>query len=125
MVEIDSTVEHPRQRLRFITDKQKAALSGVATEDINDTLALANQGQVAGYLQLPRETTPLPIELRLAAEDRGSLSDSRRLQVKGRPGIVQQSSPQGLDSAARPLVSIGELGSLNSSGPTRRFTART
>jgi len=110
VVEIDSTVEHARQRLRFITDKQKAALSGVATEDINDTLAMANQGQVAGYLQLPRETTPLPIELRLAREDRSSLSDFRRLRVKGRPGIVLQSSPQGLDSAAQPLVSIGELG---------------
>jgi len=110
VVEIDSTVEHPKQRMRFITDKQKAALSGVATEDINNTLAMANQGQVAGYLQLPRETTPLPIELRLANDDRGSLSDFRRLQVKGRPGIVQQSTPQGLDSSARPMVSIGELG---------------
>ncbi len=110
VVEVDSTVEHEQQRLRFVTDKQKAALSGVATLDINDTLALANQGLVAGYLQLPREATPLPIELRLAARDRGSLSDFRRLRVKGRAGITQQSSPQGLDSAARPLVSIGELG---------------
>ena len=111
VVEVDSTVEQAQQRLRFITDKQKAALSGVATEDINDTLALANQGQVAGFLQLPRETTPLPIVLRLASEDRSSLTDFRRLRVKGRPGIVQLSSPQGLESAARPLVSIGELGS--------------
>jgi multidrug efflux pump subunit AcrB len=110
VVEIDSTVEHPQQRLRFVTDKQKAALSGVATEDISDTLSLANEGRTAGYLQLERETTPLPIELRLATEDRASLSDFRRLKVKGRPGIVQESSPQGLDSAARPLISIGELG---------------
>jgi multidrug efflux pump subunit AcrB len=110
VVEVDSTVEHAQRRMRFVTDKQKAALSGVATEDINQTLALANQGQVAAYLQLPRETLPLPIELRLAAADRGSLSDFNRLKVKGRPDIVQQSSPQGLDSAARPLVSIGELG---------------
>jgi multidrug efflux pump subunit AcrB len=110
VVEVDSTVEHPQQRLRFVTDKQKAALSGVATEDINDTLTLANEGRTAGYLQLERETTPLPIELRLAPEDRASLSDFRRLKVKGRPGIVQESSPQGLDSAARPLISIGELG---------------
>jgi multidrug efflux pump subunit AcrB len=110
VVEIDSTVEHRQQRLRFITDKQKAALSGVATEDINLTLALANQGQTAGYLQLPRETRPLPIELRLAVSDRSSLNDFNRLRVKGRAGIVQESSPQGLDMAPSPLVSIGELG---------------
>jgi multidrug efflux pump subunit AcrB len=110
VVEVDSTVEHPHQRLRFITDKQKAALSGVATEDIGATLALANRGQTAGYMQAPRETRPLPIELRLATEERASLSDFNRLRVKGRAGIVQKSTPQGLDIAAQPLVSIGELG---------------
>ena len=110
VVEVDSTVEHPQQRLRFIVDKQKAALSGVSTEDINDTLALANDGLKAGYMQLPRETRPLPIELRLAVQDRAYLSDFNRLRVKGRAGIVQQSTPQGLETAAQPLASIGELG---------------
>ena len=110
VVEIDSTIEHPQQRIRFVTDKQKAALSGVSTEDINETLSIANRGGFAGYMQLPQETTPLPIELRLAINDRTSLSDFRRLKVKGRPGIVQESSAQGLEAAAQPLVSIGELG---------------
>ncbi len=110
VAEIDSTVEHPQQRIRFVTDKQKAALSGVSTEDIDETLSIANLGGFAGYMQLPRETTPLPIELRLAIKDRTSLSDFRRLRVKGRPGIVQESSTQGLESAPQPLVSIGELG---------------
>ncbi|MGK2927072.1 MAG: efflux RND transporter permease subunit [Lysobacterales bacterium] len=110
VVEVDSTVEDPQQRLRFITDKQKAALSGVATEDINLTLALANQGLVAGYLQAPQETRPLPIELRLAESERAALADFNRLRIKGRPGIVLQSTPQGLDTAPQPLVSLGELG---------------
>ncbi len=110
VVEIDSTVEADQQRWRFITDKQKAALSGIATEDINNTLAMANAGYQVGYLQLPTETRPLPIELRLAPEDRVSENDFLRLQVKGRPGIVQLSSAQGLDSAPQPLVPLGELG---------------
>ena len=110
VVEVDSTVEYPQQRLRFIADKQKAALSGISTEDINATLALANDGAKAGYMQLPRETRPLPIELRLAIDERASLSDFNRLRIKGRAGIVQQSTAQGLETAAQPLVSIGELG---------------
>lgn len=110
VVEVDSTVEHPQQRLRFIADKQKAALSGIATEDINATLALANAGMTAGYLQLPRETRPLPIELRLAVDERASLNDFNRLRIKGRAGITQQLTPQGLETAAQPLVSLGELG---------------
>jgi len=110
VVEIDSTVEDPRRRLRFITDKPKAALSGIATEDINLTLALANSGHIAGYLQEPGETRPLPIELRLPTPERGTLSDFNRLRIKGRPGIAQLTTPQGLESAAQPLVALGELG---------------
>ena len=110
VVEIDSTILAPQQRWRFITDKQKAALSGVATDDINNTLLMANRGYLAGYLQIPRESVPLPIEMRLAPWERVSMNDFERLQVKGRAGIVQQSSPQGLDTAPQPLVAIGELG---------------
>ena len=110
VTEVDSTVEHTQQRLRFVTDKSKAALSGVSTQDISETLALANRGQVAGYLQLPREATPLPIELRLSENERSSTSDFLRLSVKGRQGIVELSTPQGLETAARPLVPLGELG---------------
>ncbi len=110
VVEIDSTIQAPQQRWRFITDKQKAALSGVATDDINNTLLMANRGYRAGILQLPRESVPLPIEMRLAPSERVSINDFERLQVKGRPGIVLQSSAQGLDTAPQPLVAIGELG---------------
>jgi len=53
---------------------------------------------------------PLPIEIRLAPTERVSVNDYMRLQVKGRPGVVQQSSAQGLDTAPQPLVAIGELG---------------
>jgi len=111
VVEVDSTVEDPQQRLRFIADKQKAALSGIATEDINATVSLANQGLVAGYLQVPRESSPLPIKLRLPLQERASINDFKRLRVKARPGIVQETTDQGLDSSAQPLVSLGELGS--------------
>ncbi len=110
VVEVDSSMQSPQQRWRFITDKQKAALSGVATDDINKTLLMANEGYKAGYLQIPHESVPLPIKLRLAPTERVSENDFERLQVKGRPGVVQQSSPQGLDTAPRPLVAIGELG---------------
>jgi multidrug efflux pump subunit AcrB len=110
VVEVDSTVQAPQQRRRFVTDKQKAALSGVSTDDINNTLLMANRGYRAGFLQLPRESVPLPIEMRLAPGERVTINDFERLQVKGRPGIVQESSAQGLDTAAQPLVAIGELG---------------
>ena len=111
VVEVDSSVEAAQQRrLRFVTDKQKAALSGIATEDINLNLAIANQGYVAGYLNLVNEARPLPIELKLPPPQRASVTDLQGLMVKGRAGIVQQSSRGGIDAAPQPLVAVGELG---------------
>jgi multidrug efflux pump subunit AcrB len=110
VVEVDSTLEAPQPRLRFHFDKQKAALSGVSTDDVAQTLAMANAGLVAGYLQDPRELKPLPIELRLAPEQRAQIADLERLMVRGRAGVVKQSSPQGLEVAPQPLVPLGELG---------------
>ena len=110
VVEIDSSIASPQQRLRFVTDRNKAALSGISTADINQTLLLANEGLVAGYIQQPREATPLPIELRLAVDDRASLEDFNRLYIKGQPGIAQQTTATGLTDASQPLVALGELG---------------
>ena len=110
VVEIDSSVEAPAPRLRFVTDKQKAALSGVATEDINMALTIANAGYVATYLQEAREAVPLPIDIRLPPPQRLSINDLARLQVKGRANVIKTTSATGIDSAPQPLVALGELG---------------
>ncbi len=110
VVEVDSTVENDKPRLRFVTDKQKAALSGISTEDVAHTLAMANSGYVAGYLQLERESRPLPMELRLDPRQRVSDNDFERLLVKGRQGVAKTHTAQGLEIAPQPLVPLGELG---------------
>ncbi|MBP8926073.1 MAG: efflux RND transporter permease subunit, partial [Pseudomonadales bacterium] len=115
VVEIDSTIEDDQHRLRFVADKQKAALSGVSTDDIASTLTMANEGHVAGYMQLEREARPLPLELRLDPRLRRSAHDFERLLVKGRQGVTKASTEQGLEIAPQPLVPLGELGSFQES----------
>jgi multidrug efflux pump subunit AcrB len=110
VTEVDTSVESDQQRLRFITDKQKAALSGISTDDIRQTLLMAIPGYQLGYLQLEREARPLPLELRLPLLERSSINDLKRLPVKGRAGIVQQQTLNGLEAASQPLVALGELG---------------
>ena len=111
VVEVDTTVNYPQLRWRFVADKTKAALSGIATEDINRVLALANHGEIAGYLDDPREAAPLPVLLRLPQAERRFAGDLLRLQVKSRPGVIQDTSDGGLDDRPQSLVAIGELGS--------------
>lgn len=110
VTEVDSTVGNDQLLVRFVTDKIKAALSGISTVDINQTLAIANTGQIAGYMHIDNEATPLPIMVKLPIEQREAFADFHRLTVKGQAGIVQTTTPQGIDIAPQPLVALGELG---------------
>ena len=110
VVDVDTLNEVPANRWRFVTDKEKAALSGIATTDISTTIATANQGITAGFLNLPRESNPLPINLRLTEADRNRTADLLNLYVKGRPGFAKTSVNLGLDDAPQPLVALSELG---------------
>jgi multidrug efflux pump subunit AcrB len=110
VVEVDSTVGSDQVRLRFVSDKVKAALSDISTMNINRVLTVANIGEVAGYLHVDNDATPLAIKVKLPIEQRETLADFYRLTIKGQAGIVQNITPQGIDIAPRSLVSLGELG---------------
>jgi len=110
VVEIDSNVEDYQQRLRFITDKTKAALSGISTDDINQVLTFANQGRVVSFMHEENEASPLAIKVGLPVEQRENLQDFYRLSVKGRPGVLQTATAQGIDISPQSLVALGELG---------------
>jgi len=110
VVEVDSTVGANQTNLRFITDKTKAALSGISTQNINQAIAVANTGEIAGYLHVDNEATPLAINIKLPINERETTANYYRLTVKGQAGIVQNTTSQGIDIAPQSLVSIGELG---------------
>lgn len=110
VVDIDTSVEAGQDKLIFITDKEKAALSGIATDDIARTVALAADGTIAGFLQIPTEVNPLSIVLRLPIERRSSVHELNALYLKGRAGIIKIREKDGIRNAPQPLVQLGELG---------------
>jgi len=108
--EVDSSLGDPPALARFVVDKDKAALSGISTAEVNQTLHLAVQGLPAGSYQLQDEAQPVAIEVKLPFAKGKQISDLQGMQLKGRSGIAQQSSGLGLESAPQALVSLGELG---------------
>ncbi len=110
VVDVDTSVEDDQQKITFVPDKEKAALSGIGTEDIAHTVRLANQGLIAGYMQISREVNPLPIVLRLPFSIRSSPHALATLRVKGRPGIAKVREKTGLRDAPQPIVPLAELG---------------
>jgi multidrug efflux pump subunit AcrB len=112
VVDVDTSVGDTQQKIIFVPDREKAALSGIGTQDIADTVRLANDGLVAGYLQLPREVNPLPVVIRLPYETRNSPRTLTSLHVKGRPGITKIREKSGLRDAPQPIVPLAELGEI-------------
>lgn len=110
VVEIDSSMTATQDIARFVVDKQKAALSGISTADINQTLDIAVQGVSAGVYQQENEATPLEIELKLPFITANQTSDFSALPLKGMLGIAQQDAWVGLQPAPQAIVSLAELG---------------
>jgi multidrug efflux pump subunit AcrB len=88
--------EAPQQKVTFVTDKEKAALNGVTTQQIADTLLQpVLKGSTIGLVRSDTERNPLRIELRVPRARRTSSSDLVHVEVKGDTGQ---------------LVSLAELG---------------
>lgn len=112
--DVDTTVEDESNRFLFVMDQEKAALSGVAADDIARTVSMALSGFDAARLHVPGEANPLRIRLRLPRDARSGLAPLRGIAVKGRPGIAKVREPGGVRDAPAPIVRLGELGAFQS-----------
>jgi multidrug efflux pump subunit AcrB len=94
VVDVDSYVEEPQLKYRYMVDKQKAALNGVTAEQVAATLRIAIEGMNVGLVHQPHEKEDVPIIVRLPRAERSSVEDLKQVKVIGRQGN---------------LVSLGEL----------------
>jgi multidrug efflux pump subunit AcrB len=90
VVDVDTSAEDEQEELIFETDKVKAALSGVSTDNVARTLQLAVGGLKASVLHLPEEVDPLWIELRLPRARRSSQQELQELYIRGEEGQMVQ-----------------------------------
>ncbi len=90
IVDVDTSAQDEQVRWIYETDKPKAALSGVSTENIARTLQLAMGGLKTTVLHLPDEVDPLWIELRLPRRQRSAIDDLKELYVLGDQGQLVQ-----------------------------------
>jgi multidrug efflux pump subunit AcrB len=90
VVEVDLSTEADQVRWVFETDKPKAALSGISTDDIARTLEMALGGDRAAVMRNPYEVAPLPIVLRLPRRERSAIDDLEEIYVQGNSGTLVQ-----------------------------------
>ncbi len=88
VVDVDVMAEERRPRLDFVLDKEKAALHGVATDEVARTLRLALSGDVPATVHEPGERNPLRLRLVLDRAGRSGAEELSRLRVKGATGAL-------------------------------------
>ena len=88
VVDVDSTLDETSPKLALHVDREKAALHGVQTAHVVQTLAAAGYGHELGSFHVDRGSTQVPIVVQLAPAKRTRLDTLLSLTVPGARGIV-------------------------------------
>jgi len=86
VVDVDYVREAAQRKVDFVIDKEKAALSGVTTEQVAGTLQSLIQSGPVALMRTETERNPLKIVLRLPVTQRTSAADLTTILVKGSTG---------------------------------------
>jgi multidrug efflux pump subunit AcrB len=82
VVDVDDSLEASSPRLVASIDRQKAALLGVSQAEAAQTLAAGLGGLDATYVQVGRETYPIPVRLELDVPAKSDLASVLALRVR-------------------------------------------
>jgi multidrug efflux pump subunit AcrB len=88
VVDVDWYREDDQQKVTFAIDRDKAALAGIAVEDVARTLALALGGQDVGILHLPKEKEAVTINVRLPVGQRSSIAALSAISLPSPKGSI-------------------------------------
>jgi multidrug efflux pump subunit AcrB len=88
VTDIDDSTEADRQRIDFVVDKEKAALHGVSTQQIIQTLRIALSGDAPATVHLPDERQPLMVNTILPRHKRSGAVPLSQIPVKSATGAM-------------------------------------
>ena len=86
VVDIDDSVQEKQDKYQLIVDKEKAALAGISTEQIVQTLRLSVAGMAVSTLHRPDAKNPVAIMLRLPKGQRTGIADMDRVYLMSQQG---------------------------------------
>lgn len=92
VVDVDDYIEADQVKYVFTVDRAKAALAGIPSEDIVNTLRMALQGAKVGLVHIPQEKSPVHIVLRLPLAKRTGLEHLGEIGLRTSGGSIVQLS---------------------------------
>ncbi len=107
VVDVDWYIEADQPKTRFVVDKDKAALHGISTETVAQTLRLAIGGAAVDLIHLPHEKEDVELVVELPRALRSSAEDLLALRV--RSGDANALPEPGSAAQGTPLIPLREL----------------
>ena len=92
VVDVDDYIEADQVKYVFTVDRAKAALAGIPSEEIINTLRMALQGTKVGLVHIPQEKSPVQIVLRLPLAERTGLEHLGEIGLRTSAGGIVQLS---------------------------------
>lgn len=92
VVDVDDYIEADQMKYVFTVDRAKAALAGIPSEEIVNTLRMALQGAKVGLVHIPQEKSPVHIVLRLPLAERTGLEHLGEIGMRTSSGGIVQLS---------------------------------
>jgi multidrug efflux pump subunit AcrB len=86
IVDIDWSVEAPQPTQRFKVDTEKAALHGISTERVVQTLQVAVSGTAAGFFHLADEREPVSLFVQMPIAERSAVTHLTNLTLASATG---------------------------------------
>jgi multidrug efflux pump subunit AcrB len=99
VVDVDWYVEAAHPKLRFVVDKEKAALHGISPSAVAETLRIATTGAPAGLLHLPLEREDVVVMLDVRDAEVATAGELAALRLRAADGAVVP-----LGELVRPIV---------------------
>jgi multidrug efflux pump subunit AcrB len=108
VVDVDWYIESEQPKVRFIIDKEKAALHGVSADTISRTLKMAVGGESVDLLHIPREKEDVQIVLQLPRSLRTTPEELLSLRVRSGDAnaLPEPGNPAGQLVPLRELVRL-------------------
>jgi multidrug efflux pump subunit AcrB len=88
VVDVDDYVEADQVKYVFTIDRAKAALAGIPSEEIVNTLRMALEGTKVGLVHIPQEKSPVHIVLRLPLAERTGLEHIGEIGLRTNTGGI-------------------------------------
>ncbi|MFI5184020.1 MAG: efflux RND transporter permease subunit, partial [Vicinamibacteria bacterium] len=102
VVDVDDSLEAPRDRVAVVVDRERAGLKGVPATAAVETIAGPGAGRDVARLDVPATREPVPVRLRLSAADRGDLERRLSLRVDTPGGAVALAQLARLERSVEP-----------------------